>query len=70
MHYAPEGVPPAQMNTETMWFIYGYIAMVSEYWIVFARELDTERFRKLKHVESINFNIKILEDITNGKKKF
>ncbi len=29
MKYCPEGVPPSQMNTETMWFIYGLIAMVS-----------------------------------------
>ncbi len=29
MTYVPEGVPPAQMNTETMWFIYGIIAIIS-----------------------------------------
>ena len=29
MKYCPEGVPPSQMNTETMWFIYGLIAIIS-----------------------------------------
>lgn len=29
MEYCPEGVPPSQMNTETMWFIYGLIAIIS-----------------------------------------
>ena len=29
MHYCPQGVPPEQMNTETMWLIYGFIAIIS-----------------------------------------
>ena len=29
MEYCPDGVPPSQMNTETMWFIYGLIAMIT-----------------------------------------
>lgn len=29
MHYCPAGAAPVQMNTETMWLIYGIIAMVS-----------------------------------------
>ncbi|HRZ78474.1 MAG TPA: MFS transporter [bacterium] len=29
MNYCPADTPPAQMNTETMWFIYGLIAMIS-----------------------------------------
>lgn len=37
MHYAPEGVPPSQMNTETMWFIYGCIAMISSVGLFLAK---------------------------------
>lgn len=37
MHYAPEGVPPSQMHTETMWFIYGCIAMISSISLFLAR---------------------------------
>lgn len=29
MQYCPKDTPPADMNTETMWFIYGLIAMVT-----------------------------------------
>ena len=29
MNYCPADTPPSQMNTETMWFIYGLIAMIS-----------------------------------------
>jgi len=29
MHYAPMGAPPDQLNTETLWLIYGCIAMIS-----------------------------------------
>jgi POT family proton-dependent oligopeptide transporter len=29
MQYCPAGVPPSEMHTETMWFIYGVIAMVT-----------------------------------------
>ncbi|MCD6205643.1 MAG: MFS transporter [Candidatus Marinimicrobia bacterium] len=29
MNYCPEGVAPARMNTEKMWFIYGCIAIIS-----------------------------------------
>jgi len=29
MHYCPAGVPPEQMHTGTMWFIYGVIAMMT-----------------------------------------
>jgi proton-dependent oligopeptide transporter, POT family len=29
MRYCPSGVPPEQTNTETMWFIYGIIAMAT-----------------------------------------
>ena len=48
MHYAPEGVPPSQMNTETMWFIYGCIAMVSSIGLFLARGWMIKGF-KVKH---------------------
>jgi dipeptide/tripeptide permease len=50
MNYAPEGVPTSQMNTETMWFIYGCIAMVSSISLFLARGWMMKGF-KTKHVE-------------------
>ena len=50
MHYAPEGVPPSQMNTETMWLIYGGIAMISSVGLFLARGWMMKGF-KTKHVE-------------------
>lgn len=50
MTYAPEGVPPSQMNTETMWFIYGCIAMISSVSLFLARGWMMKGF-KTKHVE-------------------
>ena len=48
MHYAPEGIAPSQMNTETMWFIYGCIAMVSSIGLFLARGWMMKGF-KLKY---------------------
>ena len=48
MTYAPDGVPPEQMNTETMWFIYGCIAMVSTVGLLLARKWMVKGF-KVKH---------------------
>lgn len=48
MHYAPEGVAPEQMKTETMWFIYGCIAMVSSIGLFLARGWMIKGF-KVKH---------------------
>ena len=48
MHYAPEGVPPSQMSTETMWFIYGCIAMVSSISLFLARGWMQKGF-KVRH---------------------
>jgi len=50
MHYAPEGVPPSKMNTETMWLIYGGIAMISSIGLFLARGWMKKGF-KTKHVE-------------------
>lgn len=48
MTYAPEGVSPSEMNTETMWFIYGCIAMVSSIGLFLARGWMMKGF-KVKH---------------------
>jgi POT family proton-dependent oligopeptide transporter len=45
MHYAPEGVPPSQMHTETMWFIYGCIAIMSPIGLVLARKWMLKGFQ-------------------------
>ncbi len=37
MNYCPAGVPPDQMQTGTMWFIYGIIAMMSPLGLILAR---------------------------------
>jgi proton-dependent oligopeptide transporter, POT family len=50
MHYCPAGVPPEQMNTETMWFIYGLIAIISPVGLLLARRWMREGF-KVKHGE-------------------
>src|SRR5574338_520071 len=50
MHYAPEGVAPENMNTETMWFIYGCIAMISSVGLFFARGWMQKGF-KVKHID-------------------
>ena len=48
MHYCPQDVPPEQMNTETMWLIYGFIAMISPISLWFARGWMKKGF-KVKH---------------------
>lgn len=48
MHYCPQGVPPDQMHTETMWFIYGLIAIVSPAGLWLARGWMRKGF-KVKH---------------------
>jgi MFS family permease len=48
MQYCPAGVPPEQMNTETMWFIYGLIAIMSPIGLLIARSWMKKGF-KVKH---------------------
>jgi MFS family permease len=50
MHYASEGALPSQMNTETMWLIYGFIAILSPIGLVLARKWMMKGF-KVKHEE-------------------
>jgi len=37
MKYCPEGVPPEMMNTEKMWLIYGFIAILSPLALILAK---------------------------------
>lgn len=48
MKYAPEGVHPSQMNTETMWLIYGCIAMITPVALFLAQGWMRKGF-KVKH---------------------
>ncbi len=44
MNYCPEGVPPAELHTGTMWFIYGVIAIVSPVGLLLARRWMMQGF--------------------------
>ena len=48
VQYCPADVPPAEMNTETMWFVYGLIAMASPVGLLMARRWMIRGF-KTKH---------------------
>ncbi len=45
MQYLPRDVSPADMNTETMWFIYGLIAMTSTLGLVLAKKWMMKGFK-------------------------
>jgi MFS family permease len=45
MNYCPEGVSPLEMNTEMMWLIYGFIAIVSPVALIFAKTWMIKGFR-------------------------
>jgi len=48
--YCPAGVPPAELHTETMWFIYGLIAMATPVGLFLARGWMLRAF-KVRHGE-------------------
>lgn len=50
MKYCPANTPPSQMNTEFMWLIYGFIAIVSPIGLLLARKWMMKGF-KTKHEE-------------------
>lgn len=50
MNYCPQGVDPGQMHTETMWLIYGVIAMVSPVGLILAGKWMRKGF-KTRHGE-------------------
>ena len=45
MHYCPAGVLPLQTHTETMWFIYGLIAILSPIGLYLARAWMMKGFK-------------------------
>ncbi|MBU0475301.1 MAG: MFS transporter [Bacteroidetes bacterium] len=49
MNYCPEGLAPAEMNTEMMWLIYGFIAILSPIGLILAKGWMQKGF-KTKHV--------------------
>jgi proton-dependent oligopeptide transporter, POT family len=48
MTYCPAGVPPAELHSEVMWLIYGFIAMATPVGLVLARRWMVKGF-KTKH---------------------
>ncbi|MEJ5349991.1 MAG: MFS transporter [Melioribacteraceae bacterium] len=50
MKYCPADTPPSQMNTEFMWLIYGFIAIISPIGLLLARKWMMKGF-KTKHEE-------------------
>lgn len=48
MNYCPADTPPSEMNTETMWLIYGFIAIVSPVGLLLAKGWMKKGF-KVKH---------------------
>lgn len=50
MKYCPADTPPSEMNTETMWFIYGIIAIISPVGLLLAKGWMKKGF-KVKHQE-------------------
>lgn len=45
MHYCPVDVPPSDQNTETMWFIYGLIAIISPLGLLLAKKWMIKGFK-------------------------
>ena len=45
MKYCPSGVPPSNMNTETMWLIYGAIAIISPVGLFLAKNWMIKGFK-------------------------
>jgi len=46
MHYCPEGVAPSLMNTESMWLIYGFIAIISPIGLILAKNWMIKGFKQ------------------------
>ncbi len=51
MKYCPEGVPPSEMNSETMWLIYAFIAMITPIGLILARSWMVKGFES-RHGEA------------------
>jgi MFS family permease len=50
MHYCPAGVPPGQMHTGTMWFIYGVIALMTPAGLLLASKWMRKGFKERAEV--------------------
>ncbi|MBK8662522.1 MAG: MFS transporter [Ignavibacteriales bacterium] len=50
MNYAPDGVAPEKMNTEMMWLIYGFIAIISPIGLILARKWMLKGFKTKSEV--------------------
>ena len=50
MHYCPAGVPPEQMHTGTMWFIYGLIALMTPAGLLLASNWMRKGFKERAEV--------------------
>ncbi len=50
MHYCPAGVPPEQMHTGTMWFIYGVIALMTPAGLLLASNWMRKGFKERAEV--------------------
>jgi len=46
MQYCPDGIPPAEMSTGFMWFIYGLIAIVSPIGLILAKNWMLKGFKE------------------------
>jgi hypothetical protein len=44
-NYCPADTPPAGLNTETMWLIYGFIAIISPIGLIIARKWMLKGFK-------------------------
>jgi MFS family permease len=49
MKYCPAGVPPPELHTETMWFVYGVIAVMTPVGLFLARRWMVRGFKE-KHI--------------------
>ena len=56
MHYCPAGVPPEQMHTGTMWFIYGVIAMMTPLGLLMASRWMRKGFKERAESPQIQEN--------------
>ena len=45
MNFCPHGTPPSDMNTETMWLIYGLIAIISPIGLLIAKKWMKKGFK-------------------------
>jgi len=52
MNYCPAGVPPAELDTETMWFVYGLIAIMTPVGLFLAKGWMVKGFKEKHQVRN------------------